>query len=484
MSKIVRNYIYNAAYQILVLLVPIITAPYLSRTLGASNLGIYSFVNSSGSIITSLSLLGIYAYGNRQTAYVRDNRDELTRTFWELMFTRLILGVIGTTIYVVYILFNRNFSFYFLIYYPFILAQFIDCSWVYVGLEDMRPAVMKNFVSKVANVIGIFLFVRKKEDVWIYILLLAMTALLSNMSIYFQLPKYIDRRKGGHRELLTNMLHHIKGSVFLFLPQAALLLYLQIDKIMIKWLTGTTSQVSFYDQAEKIIYIPLTLITVMSTVMMPRIANEFKKNNRQVIQALLTKAGKVTLFMAFPLMAGLFTVSRQFIPWYLGDEFISSAYAMMILAPIVVFNSLSGISGVQYFTATNQINALMKSNGSAVITNIIINLILIPKYGYLGAAVATVFSSLILVWIQYYILNRQMNIKTLLKPGFRYFTVSAVMVAAIYIPTRKMAAHPVTTLLQVMIGASVYFLILFCVKDDTIIECLTIVKSKFIRNNG
>ena len=145
MGKLAKNYIYNVAYQILIILTPIITAPYLTRVLGASNLGIYSYVNSVGSIVTTVSLLGIYAYGNRQTAYVRDNKEELTKTFWELELTRLVLGGIGTAVYLFYLSFEPEYRFYFLIYYPYILAQFLDCSWVYVGLEDMRPAVVKNF---------------------------------------------------------------------------------------------------------------------------------------------------------------------------------------------------------------------------------------------------------------------------------------------------------------------------------------------------
>ena len=193
MGKIAKNYLYNAAYQILVLIAPIITAPYLARVLGASNLGIYSYVNSSGNIITSISLLGIYAYGNRQVAYVRESKESLTHTFWEIIVARIGLGTLGTIVYAVYAELNPEYSSFFWIYYPYILAQFIDCSWVYVGLENMRPAVMKNFVTKLVNIAGIFLFVKEKDDLWIYILLLAITTLIANISIYTQLPKYIGK---------------------------------------------------------------------------------------------------------------------------------------------------------------------------------------------------------------------------------------------------------------------------------------------------
>lgn len=478
MGRITRNYIYNLAYQLLVLIAPLVTAPYLARVLGASNLGIYSYVNSSGNIITTISLLGIYAYGNRQTAYVRDSKQELTKTFWEIELTRLFLGTIGTLIYIIYTHFNPEHSWYFLIYYPYILAQFIDCSWIYVGLEDMKPAVMKNFITKIVNIIGIFVFVRDRDDVWIYIFMLAITTLIANISVYTQLPKYINGPKGEGRPDPKNMLYHIKGSLFLFLPQVASLFYLQVDKVMLKWLTGQTAQVSFYDNAEKMINIPLSIITVMSTVMMPRIANEFQKNNKETIQNLLVKAGRYALLMTFPLMIGMFCIARQFIPWYLGNEFLPTATAMMILTPIVLFNSLAGISGAQYFTATNQIGILMKAYVSAAVLNVIANAILIPQYGYAGAAIATVGSSLISVVIQYYYLSRQLDVKPLVGYGAKYAIGGIIMGVVIMLCTRTMSGRVLTTLIQIVIGGIIYGGYLIAIKDQAVLEIIGKLKSR------
>ena len=172
------------------------------------------------------------------------------------------MGGIGTGIYWAYgIWLGNGYGGLFWCYYPYILAQFLDCSWVYVGLEQMKPAVLKNFAAKLINVAGIFLLVRSREDLRRYILLLAVTALLCNLSIYTQLRHYIGRPVRCPRQLKR----HLRGAVALFLPQAAALAYLQMDKVMLGWITGEAQQVSFYDQAEKIISIPLSLITVIST---------------------------------------------------------------------------------------------------------------------------------------------------------------------------------------------------------------------------
>ena len=468
MGRITRNYLYNAAYQLLVIFTPIITAPYLARVLGADQLGIYGYVNSSANIITTCTLLGIFAYGNRQTAYVRDHKQELTETFWEIEFTRLLLGICGTAVYIIYTLVNREFKLFFILYYPYILAQFIDCTWVYVGLEDMKPAVVKNFVTRVLNVIGIFVLVKKKEDLWIYILLLALTALTTNIAAYSQLRKYIGKPCGNMRRFTV----HIRNSVYLFLPQVAALFYLQVDKVMLQWITGASSQVSFYDHAEKLINIPLSLISVMSTVMMPRIANEFKNNNRDRIETLLNKAGQFALFAAFPMMFGLACIAEKFIPWYLGAEFAPVASAMIILSPIVVLNSLSGISGKQYFTATNQIKILMRAYVSAAVLNVIVNALLIPGYGYKGAAVATVGSSIISTILQYYYLSRQVNVTELIKPGLKYLAASVVMAVIISVSTRGMSAGVKTTAVQIVTGIAVYLIQMIVIRDRTMFELL------------
>ena len=107
MSKLVKNYIYNLSYQIFVIIVPLITMPYLARVLRADNIGIYSYVTSCASIINTVGLLGLYNYGNRQIAYTRDNKETLNNTFNELMSIRIILCTIATILYIVWALLSE-----------------------------------------------------------------------------------------------------------------------------------------------------------------------------------------------------------------------------------------------------------------------------------------------------------------------------------------------------------------------------------------
>ena len=189
--------------------------------------------------------------------------------------------------------------------------------------------------------------------------------------------------------------------------------------------------------------------------------------------------------MAAPMMMGLLCVSRQFIPWYLGEDFLPTAYTMMVLVPIVMFNSLSGISGAQYFTASNQVDILLKAYISAAVLNIVMNAFLIPRLGCIGAAISTVASSGISVTIQYFYLSKQMDIRKLVGSTVRYIAYAMIMALVVYTITYSQAATPWTTLLQVMIGIVVYLGIMLMTRDDTFFEILGMLKGRIKRiKNG
>ena len=164
------------------------------------------------------------------------------------MYLRLIFGVISTVIYLV-VSFASGYTFYFLLYYPFLLSNIIDCSWIYVGMENMAPCVVKNIIAKLLTMLGVFVLVRSTGDVWKYILLVAGSSLLCNLAVYAQLKEIIKKPVIDK----ANIKNHIQGSIYLFLPQIASLIYLQMDKTMLGTITGATNEVSFYDQAEKLV---------------------------------------------------------------------------------------------------------------------------------------------------------------------------------------------------------------------------------------
>lgn len=468
MSKISKNYFYNLCFQLITLFTPLILSPYLARTIGATGLGIYAYVCSVANIICTIALLGTYNYGCRQIAYVRDDIIKTKRVYNEIFTIRLALGILGTIVYWGYIILTNKYATEFCAYYFWFLSMIVDPSWFFVGQEDMKPTAIKNILIKVLSIILILWLVKNNTHLVRYILIMAGSTLFANLILYSQLRKY----KIYHLLSLKNCKHHLKESISIFWPQVATLLYLQVDKVMLQYLHPDIKQIAYYDYGEKIVTVPLAFVTTLSVVMMPRIANEFSKHNIEKMQVLLFKAGSFSLMLAFPMMMGLIVCASKLVPWYLGESYSSSIAVIILISPIIITNSLSGISGNQYFVATNQIRLLLKAYVSAAMLNIVVNAILIPVHGCRGAAIATTISSFVSVFIQYYYMNKQINIIGILRSGCKYAVLSIPVGVIAFLIGNRLPAVPVTSLLQVLCGGGLYFTLLLMTKDKNLMVIL------------
>lgn len=473
MGKIAKNYVLNLIYHMFSMFVPLITAPYLARTLGPDGTGIYGYVNSMTTLICTFVMLGIYNYGNRQIAYVRDNKDNLSDTFWQVMSARAVIAVCGTIIYFSITMLLGKYRILFLIYYTYMIGYFIDPTWLFVGVEDMKWALLKNMLTKIIAAIGIFIFIKDENGVPIYLLIQGLSIAVANALSFTQIKRYV---KKPHFDF-SNVKADIINSALLFLPSVGTAIYTQCDKIMIELMTENSQAVAFYDYSEKLITIPLAFITAISTVMMPRIANEFVNGNKNSIQTLLNKAAKYSMLIAFPVMFGMIAISDKLVPWYLGNNFEPTVWAIKIMAPILLTNTLIGISGSQYFTATNQVKVLVISQFSAAALNILVNAILIPRYSFIGATIATLLTSCVCVCIQYFYLLRQIELSGVFRAGCHYALRAVVMYAIVVLTTYKFPATALTTLVQIVIGGVIYLGISCLMKDLLVKEIVQKVYS-------
>lgn len=471
-DNIKKNYIYNLCYQILIVIIPIVMTPYISRILGATNLGVYDYCLSISTLIVTFSLIGIGNYGNRQVAYTRNNKENLSKTFFEILAAQFFLGVITLLIFAIVCYFNKIYLKHLVVFLAWIMASILDCTWLYLGVEDMKYTVAKNTIAKLLFVIGTFIFIRDKSDLSIYIFLFGISVLIANLLAYTQVKKYVNKCSIS----LKNICIHIRNSFILFIPTVTTQIFLSIDKLILGRLGDNISNVSIYSNADKIIQIPLSLITVMNVVMMPRIANEFSKNNKDKIKNYLINSAEIAIFMAFPICMGLFIISDNFIPWFLGDEFLKSIIALKLLTPIVIGNTLIGISANQYFIATNQNKILISSSISSTIINLTLDIALVPQYGVKGICIATVLSMMVTVIIQYYYMSKQLEIKSIYLAIARYFTYSILMSFGIYCITGDMSPSPISTLIQIGLGGVIYISICIMRKDKIIIEFISTVK--------
>ena len=451
MKKLLQNYLFNSAYQLLLIIIPLFTAPFLTRTLGKDALGIDSYVLSVVTMVEIIGAFGLNTYSSREVAYRKDNKEGLYHTFMELFTLRMILFFCVLSFYL-FFLQTSKYKIYFLIQLITLTAYFFDTSWFFIGIEEMKEVVLLNTAVKILSTVLIFLLIRSPKDLKIYEVIYGSSNALGTFGLLTMLPKYLQKKN----KQVLNLKRHIIPVLALFLPQAAISMYAQFDKIMIGKLSTDIAQVSFYDKGEQIVKAPLALITAFTAVVMPRIASHYIKEDWKGIQAIVSRTMNLVLLIFIPMAAGLSMVADIFVPFYLGKDYYSSVRVVQVLSPILVAIGLSNVTGSQYLVATNQTKALT------------LNALLIPSYGAVGACVGTVAAESVAFFIQYLIMKTTIgNIKLSKSIGKKLFA-STGMIVLVWGVKMILGNSLGSMIAQIAGGMIVYFTILLLIHDEDI----------------
>lgn len=455
MSNPKKNFIYSIIYQVLVLIIPIITAPYLSRTLGVKGVGIYSYTYSIVSYFILLTMLGVNNYGNRTIAKVRDNKEKMSKEFWSIYFFQLIMGITMLSIYIGYVLlFDNAYKIIALIQSIFIVAAMLDINWFFFGIEEFKKTITRNTFVKIGNVILIFILIKTKTDVWKYTCIMAGMTCLSQLILWGFL-----RKKVGFKMIKwKDVTKHIKPNLVLFIPVIAVSLYKIMDKIMLGALTSV-SEVGFYENAEKIINIPLALITALGTVMLPRMSNLVAKGDKATAEKYISKSTKFVMFLSFAMCAGLIGIGYNFAPFFFGKEFQKTGILIMMLSTTLPFISFANVLRTQYLIPKEKDKIYISSVSLGAITNLIMNLIFIPHFASMGACIGTIMAEFTVMFYQALAIRKELPIKEYAVKSIPYLIKSIIMLVVVYLFNYIHMSSILRLIIQVGVGCLVYGLL-------------------------
>lgn len=455
MSNPKKNFIYNLVYQLLILICPLVTTPYLSRVIGAEGIGTYSYVYSIVYYFMLFTLLGVNNYGNRTIAKVRDNKEELSKKFWEIYFMQLFMGLIMLLLYYIYI-FNFDISYFFtsLLASLFIISAIIDINWFYFGLEEFKKTVVRNAIVKVLSVILIFIFIKNNNDIWKYMIIMSGSTLLSQSIMWFFLKRTITFKKIK----LEDVIKHIKPNLTLFIPFIAVSLYKMMDKVMLGAFTNV-NEVGFYENAEKIVNIPMVFINALGTVMMPRISNIAEKGDIENAKKYIDKSITFSWFVSMVMCFGLICISNMFASWFFGKEFEKTGLLITLLSITLPFLSFANVIRTQYLVPFEKDKVFVKSVIAGAIINFIFNLILIKKFESIGACIGTIIAEITVMFYQSVSVKKELSIMAYLKKCIPFLVKAIIMLFLIY-PIKYLNMNSVITIfIQIIIGGGVYFIL-------------------------
>ena len=468
--KVIKNYLYNLSYQILTIILPIITVPYVTRIFTSEDLGNYGFYNSIVSYFSLFAMLGIGIYGTKQIAAASD----VSRTFWNIYVIQLIASILAISVYVIAVFSIPQMGGVIpLIVGVSLFSRMLDISWLFSGKEDFKKITIRNIVVRLIGVISIFTFVKSSDDLYLYVFLIVIFDFLGQFVMWMPAKKFI-KHPSFNAKVIKKNLHPI---VLLFLPQVAISLYVVLDRTLLG-LLGSYSDVGIYEQGQKLISILLKVVSSLGVVMLPRVANLLSERRDKEAQNMVKFSFILYNLIIFPMIFGLIAVNEVFVKLFLGQNFQDVKYVLYVTVFNIMFVGWSNILGYQVLVVRNKNKEFMLSTTIPAFVSVAVNIAVIPFFGYIGASITSVVVEILVFAIQWYYSRNIIN-KNLLfnKDLVKIICSSLVMFGAVMLCKMTLGLDGIIGLIiYLAVGGISYLGMIFLLKTINIREMKAMLK--------
>lgn len=449
-----RNYLYTLLMQVVSMLTPLVTAPYVARVLGSDGVGTYSYVLSVATVFSLFAALGLSAYGLREVSRVRDDPEAVSRLFWELTLLRFGTTLLTGAVYALLCLWVGEWRIYGAMGL-LILATGLDLTWFFQAVERFGTLMLRHLAIKVLGVILVFALVREKGDVAVYALIQTGSTLLSHLLLWPRLPRLVGCWATDLRPL-----SHLRPSLVYFVPAVATSVYTVLDKTMLGIIARDMTQNGYYESAHKIIRLLLALLTSLNVVVGVRTSYLFGQNREGEVREHLLDAYRFMCALAFPLWGGLLACGIPFTVAFFGSDFAAAGGMLMWFAPLLFVIGTSNVLGSLYLTPGGYRRLSNRAILTGAAVNLLLNLVLIPRFGGYGAVAASVAAEAVISALYLRFAHSFLSAWRLLRVAGRY----ALYGVAVYV-FAWVAVQRFSLWIGVFVGVAVYVGLLFLFRD-------------------
>lgn len=466
MNSIRKNFILNTISQILRIITPFITTPYVSRVLGVDNIGVFSYFYSIQSYFCLFAVLGTLEYGSREIARSRDERNKTSLIFWEIECLVIFTSIVMIAGWFFFILLNPDNRALFVILTTYLLAAMLDITWLYSGLELFSYIVARNIFVRIVEVVLIFLMVRSADDLLVYCAIMGGGTLIGNISLWLGIGRYVDYLKLKQ----LKPFRHLKGTFVFFLPTIATTLYTVVDKTLIGLITHSTYENGCYEQATKVISIAKAVtFASLNAVLSPRSSYLFVKGEFTRIKENLVLSLDIMFLLGFGFAFGIAAISDRFVPVFFGPGYDKVSLLLKLLSPIIVIITISNALGSQYYNPAGLRLKSCKYLFIGAICNVLINLILIPLYKSAGAVVASLVAEFVISLLYLKNCDGYLHLYTIFRLSYKKIISGVLMFVLILLMPALVEERLTNLLVSAGLGSFLYFVCLFVLRDSCIL---------------
>lgn len=410
------NYIMNCILTASSMIFPLISYPYISRLLQPEGVGKVAIANSVIAYFAMVAMLGIPTYGIRACAGVRDDKKRLSELVWELftinlMMTVIVYAAFGISLFLVPKLSEDKALF--AVMSVSILFQMLGVEWLFKALEEYTYITLRSLLFKITALLLMFLCVRDAGDYVFYGALTMFAGVGSNICNIFRMRHLVEplrmqlRQTGGSlTKYITQALkRHIKPVGIFFAMTAATTIYTNLDIAMLGFMQ-TDTQAGYYSAAVKIKGVLVSFVTALGTVLLPRMSYYVQQKMQKEFKTMIWRAFLFVGIVSVPLSIFFIFFARYSILILSGEAFLPAVLPMQIIMPTLVLIGFSNICGIQILVPLGMEKQVLYSEIAGAVTDICINLWLIPSMGAAGAAVGTLIAEAVVLFYQICVMIR------------------------------------------------------------------------------
>lgn len=403
------NFVYLSLLQGLNLVLPLITLPYLIRTLGVDYFGLLSF---SFAFITYFQILTDYGFnstGTRDISLATDDSEKQNLIFNQIMSAKLLLLVVSFVAMMSIVFLFEIFRTYWIVYlfsFGSVLGQAIFPVWYFQGIQKMKYITYLNLFTKVIFTIALFIFVKQKSDYYLVPVFNALGFITAGIFALFYIRK--DFNIKFKIQPFSGIVEQLQKSKYVFLSELKISFFTNTNTLILGFLAGNQA-VGYFSAAEKLVRAMGNLQTPISNTIFPYLSKEMMQNKLQTIQ----KIKKITLLgtiLFSILILFCFCFAEQIIEIIYGKEMFASILIFRILLLIPLLSFLDTMYGKQILLNLGRDNLYFRVIAFATILNFTINFFLTHFFQEAGTAIALIITQVFIVLGMWYFANKEIKL--------------------------------------------------------------------------
>lgn len=473
-KSILKNSFYSICYKLMNVLFPLLISMYSSRVLLSEGVGKVALAQNIVTYFVTLAALGIPNYGTKRIGGIQFNIKERNKVFTELFVINLISTLICSLAFFVTIFTVPYFqgNTLYLIFSSLLLLNTINVDWLYQGLEEYKYIAIRSICVKAICLVALPVFVRRRADILQYAIILCAATVGNYFFNLIHLHKNVRFDFEG-----LNLKRHLKPIFILLASVCATEIYTMLDSTMVGTLCSE-KELGYYTNAMKTARMSYVFVTAACAVFLPRLSLYYKERSYSEYNFLANQGMKLVVFLAIPIFVGIELLADQIIPVLFGVDFLPGVTTLRILAILVIVFSVAYIGGHVILISANMEKYTMYAAFTGAISNFLMNMIMIRRYGFNGAAIASVIAETLVTAVLL------LSAKTVVSYFFQKQFVLSVLASTgamsliVFILKRLIQNNLISLVVCIIGGGLTYFIAQFCLKNEIVVSVLSKINYK------